>query len=295
MRSRGLVSIAILPILLVSPGEALAHGTQEIGVGLPSPADIAIGAGIGLAAFGYAVGAARLWQRSRNGRQDLSVRVVLFAGGLVVIAFALLSPLAELGEGLFTAHMIEHELIMALAAPLVAFSRPLSVFIWIVPEGLRPIVGQSGRHLVGGLTKPIAASLLHGAAIWFWHLPAAFGAALRDPVFHILQHLSFGGSALLFWGVLFGLPRHRYGTGALHLLVTTTHMSVLAALFVFSEKAFYVQSAHASEWGLTPLEDQQLAGLVMWVPAGLVYLVAALWFFSRWISRAPAEPAFMRP
>ena len=127
--------------------------------------------------------------------------------------------------------------------------------------------------------------MLHGVAIWIWHAPALFEAALERGVLHYLQHASFFGTGLLFWWAL--LPRRRSearGGAVLHLFLTTLHTGLLGVLLVVSPRLWYPANTGGSQfWNLTSLEDQQLAGLVMWVPAGLIYGGAALFLVGLWI------------
>jgi len=131
-------------------------------------------------------------------------------------------------------------------------------------------------------------------AIWVWHLPILFNAALASPVVHGLQHVSFFATALLFWwSLLRGRARTRgYGAAAFYLFITALHSGFLGILLSLTKTLIYPgQTAAAPEWGLTQLEDQQLAGLIMWVPAGVVYAAAALIMVGIWISRSSALPA----
>ena len=129
------------------------------------------------------------------------------------------------------------------------------------------------------LTQPLVAWLLHAVALWVWHAPALFQATLQSELIHTLQHLSFFGSALLFWWALFYGRGGRMGYGAATLYVFTTSIQscALGALLTFSSTLWYPRyQVTTAAWGLSPLEDQQLGGLLMWVPAGVVYLVAGL-------------------
>jgi len=124
--------------------------------------------------------------------------------------------------------------------------------------------------------------LLHGLAIWLWHVPVLFDAAVDQVALHRLQHLSFFGTAVLFWWAV--LWRSEAGAAAWHVVVTMLHTSVLGALMALAPRVLYVaQTATAAAWGLTPLEDQQLAGLIMWVPAGTIYAGTALALIALWI------------
>jgi cytochrome c oxidase assembly factor CtaG len=213
-----------------------------------------------------------------------------------VLASALLSPLHWLSEHLFTAHMLEHELLMAVAAPLLVLARPGGALLWGLPQSWRPAIGGLGQNravaaLWGWHTDPLAATVMHGVAIWIWHVPILFETALQHPVVHWLQHLSFLVTGLFFWwALIYGRARRRgYGAAVLYLFVTALHTGVLGALLAVSGKSWYpIQTAFAAEWGLTPLEDQQLAGLLMWVPAGLIYAGAALVLGGLWIQGSSA-------
>lgn len=239
----------------------------------------------------YAAGAFRLWRRSARSRPLRLRQALLFATGWAILAAALVSPLHALGERVFTAHMIEHELLMAVAAPLLVASRPAAAMMWALPVKLRLAFGAAGQAKVlravwAAVSRPLAATFLHGVAIWAWHVPALFEAALAQGVLHYAQHASFFGTGLLFWWVL--LPRsgreQAYGSAVMHLFFTSLHTGLLGVLLLVSPRLWYpVNAAGAELWSLSPLEDQQLAGLVMWVPAGLIYGGAALLLAGLWI------------
>jgi putative membrane protein len=238
----------------------------------------------------YAAGVFVLWRRAGWGRGIQPWQTAAYTGGWLALTAALVSPLHWLGEHLFTFHMIEHEIVMVLAAPLVAAARPLGALMWGLPKWLRISLSRVLRtrpaaRLWRFLTRPLNATVLHGIAIWIWHAPLLFDAAVtHDPV-HRLQHLSFLLTALLFWWSL--IRRADYGVAVGHLFVTMLHTSVLGALMALAPRVLYqVQTADALSWGLTPLEDQQLAGVMMWVPAGTVYAGAALAFAALWISQS---------
>jgi len=238
----------------------------------------------------YAAGVFVLWRRAGWGRGIQPWQVAAYVFGWLALTTALVSPLHWLGEHLFTFHMIEHEIVMVLAAPLIAASRPLGALLWGLPKRFRIGMGLLLRtrleaQLWRFLTRPVNAMVLHGVAIWIWHAPLLFDAAVtHDPV-HRLQHLSFLLTALLFWWSL--IRRADYGVALGHLFVTMLHTSVLGALMALAPRVLYqVQTADAPSWGLTPLEDQQLAGVMMWVPAGTVYAGAALAFAALWISHS---------
>jgi putative membrane protein len=239
----------------------------------------------------YGVGLRRLWSGAGVGRGVRRWEAACFAGGWLSLAVALVSPLHTLGGALFSAHMAQHEVLMALAAPLLVLGRPLVPWTFALPRARRSTVGGwAKRGWVRGpwraVSGPGAAWTLHAAALWLWHMPLLYGLALRSEAVHGLQHACFLGTALLFWWALLRGRGARLGYGAavLYLFTTAAHSGALGALLTFARSPWYPgYAATTAPWGLTALEDQQLAGLIMWVPAGAAYLVAALWLFAEWL------------
>ncbi|MEO8628173.1 MAG: cytochrome c oxidase assembly protein [Betaproteobacteria bacterium] len=240
----------------------------------------------------YFAGVTRLWRESTRGAGISRWQVSAFWLGWSSLVFALLSPLDLLGGALFSAHMVQHEVLMLLAAPLLILGRPLGPFIWALPTRWRrpaatfcSVTGLQATVRV--LSIPLLAWIVHAAALWIWHVPALFQAALRSEAIHTAQHLSFFISALLFWWALLraragGL---HYGTAVIYVFTTGVHSALLGALLTFAATAWYpAYRDTAPLWGLTPLEDQQIGGLIMWVPGGFVYLVAALALLGMWMT-----------
>jgi putative membrane protein len=220
-----------------------------------------------------------------------------FAAGWLVLVVALVSPLDTLGAHLFSAHMVQHELLMVLAAPLLVLGRPLAAWTWaFAPPGRRRIARAVQAHWLQAcwavLTDPVAAWALHALALWLWHVPGLFTAALEHEAVHVLQHASFLATALLFWwAALGGDARAPRGLGsAVGLLFTTMlHTAALGALLSLAPTPWYAPYiASTQALGMDPVDDQQLGGLVMWVPAGLAYLVAALALLGRLLTRQRA-------
>lgn len=241
--------------------------------------------GIALAAWLYARGVRRVWGRAGAGRGVRRWQAACFAAGAGALIVALVSPLDALGGALFSAHMLQHVILMLVAAPLLVLGAPVVAFLWALPPAWRRRVGGWARRpdvrgawfVVG---HPVSAWLLHAAAVWTWHAPGLYQATLHSRGLHALQHLSFFGTALLFWWAAVELGRHRRrraGFGVLYIFTTAVHSSLLGALLTFSLVLWYpAYAASAPSWGLAPLEDQQLGGLVMWIPGGVVYVAAAL-------------------
>ena len=170
------------------------------------------------------------------------------AAGIIVLAFAFLSPLCALSQALFSARVVHHVLLVAVAAPLLALSRPARV----------PI----------GVGLPF---LMASAALWLWHAPMAYDAALGQKALYWLMQASLFGPAFLFWRAAFSQPG---GAGVIWVFLAYLAMGMLGAILTLAPDAVYATHAAAPMlWGLTALSDQQLGGLIMWMPAGLVYAV----------------------
>jgi len=275
-------------LLLFGASAALAHQT---GIAHDEPPgwtwDPTITGPLLLAALIFWLGWRRLAGRVDRGADRLRRRGWLFAAGLLVTAAALVSPLHEAGERSFAAHMFEHELLMLVAAPLLALAAPLAIMLWAFPSGGRQALGAFGaagpvRSAWRIMTGPVAVTLLQAAALWLWHAPALFDRALASDGWHIAQHLSFIVTALLFWSVILS-PRTPRGVAALCLVVTSIVSGTLGALMAFATSPWYASYARLgmAPFGLTPAEDQQLAGLLMWVPGGLVHAGVALLILHR--------------
>lgn len=217
--------------------------------------------------------------------------VAAFLTGWLGLWLALVSPLHTLSEWLFSAHMTQHEILMLFAAPLLVLGRPLLPLIWALPKTWRRDAGETSRRplirktwLV--LTHPLGAWSIHAAALWVWHAPWLFEATLKSDFVHTLQHASFLGTALLFWWSLIhgGHGLMGYGAAALYVFTTSVHSSILGALLTFARTNWYPSYAiTAPSLGWTALEDQQLGGIIMWVPASIVYLISGLALVAGWI------------
>jgi putative membrane protein len=232
----------------------------------------------------YVAGVMRLWLRAGVGHGVPTWRAACFACGMLTVVASLLTPLHELGDRLFVAHMAQHVLLMTVAAPLLALAAGHAAALWALPRAARrPLAALAAP--VRSLVRLDVATILHGLALWFWHAPAAYAAALALDGLHWLQHASLLGSALLFWQAVLGrrglaVP----GAAIFAIFVTALHSGMLGVLLAFAPAPIYAgQSSGAHDWGLTVIEDQQLAGILMWVPAGLVYALAALGLAALWI------------
>jgi cytochrome c oxidase assembly factor CtaG len=255
----------------------------------------------------YAVGVVRVWRNAGYGRGVGTLQALAFATGWLALLIALSSPLDEWSEQWLAAHMVQHELLMVVAAPLIAIGAPVIGLLWAIPASARhALVHAVERAQVPvfwrAVTAPPSAFVLYGLALWVWHIPALYDEALEHEAVHAVQHLCFFGTAALFWwGIVHGRQgRMGYGAAVVYLFVTAVHGGVLGALMTVSPRVWYAPYLAHHPAGLTPLEDQQLAGLLMWIPAGLAFAAGALFLLAAWlrqsdrVSRFPSRP-LLRP
>lgn len=283
------ISLCLLPFAFASAHEGKPHKLGDLIYtwGL----DPLVIVSLAVSGWLYLRGVRRLWRGAAAGRGVRRWEAYCYAGGWFALFVALVSPLHPLGEVLFSAHMTQHEVLMLVAAPLVVLGRPVVAFLWALPPGWARRAGgraQAGRfkRVWRAVTNPLAAWAIHAVALWVWHVPLLFQATLRSDLVHTAQHIMFLGSALLFWWALIHGPRGLigHGAGVLYLFTTSVHSGVLGALITFAGSVLYPgYSETTASWGLTALEDQQLGGLIMWVPAGLVYIMAGLALCAGWM------------
>ena len=280
---------------IVFSGACAAHGGEAVDAAHRWFDATLFGLLVGVAAL-YGGGVARIWQRAGTGRGVRAADAVRFALGMIAVAAALLSPIDALADRSFALHMIEHELLMVVAAPLLVLARPIEASVWGLPRDARRAVASFARRPVlvrfwAALTRPIAATLVHAIVLWVWHVPALFVAALRSLPLHVLQHFCFFASALAFWWAVAGGATRRAAPISLAcLFATMLQTSALGAALTFAPTPWYADPWQIRAFGLSPLEDQQLGGLVMWVPGALAYIVVALWIVATWLARpSPAR------
>jgi putative membrane protein len=214
-----------------------------------------------------------------------------FYAGWLTLALALVSPIHELGEKLFSAHMLQHEILILISAPFISAAHPGATVLWAFAPGHRANLGGRVHAIerstpVALLTRPLAAWLLEAAALWIWHIPVLYQATLTSDWIHATQHLSFFVTAVLFWSALYGVGRSAmsYGAATFYVFGTAVHCSALGALLTFSSVLWYpVYQQTTQAWGLAPLQDQQLGGVIMWVPSGIVFVVIGLALFAKWL------------
>jgi len=253
---------------------------------------------LALCAAWYAIGVRALWRSAGVGHGVRRGQAACFAAGILTLAIALLSPVDALAETLFSVHMVQHLLLMIVAAPLLALGEPLLPALWALPYRWRLAVGRwwraspRARRTAWAAGDPLGIWLANLAVLWFWHLPGPYLAALGDERLHAVEHLSFLASSFLFWWVVFqpiGRRRLARGGAVVYLALTLMQSGALGAILAFARTGWYsAHAAGAAAWHLTLLEDQQLAGLIMSVPASLVYIGVALALAAQWFILDPA-------
>jgi putative membrane protein len=290
------LAVPLLLLWLLTPATVRAHGG-----GLAPGAlwaawnwEPILLAGLLFAGSSYGRGIRTLWARAGRGRGLKPWQAAAFTGGLLAVFVALISPLDALAGVLFSAHMAQHMLLVLVAPPLLILGRPELALMWALPAASRRGLSRwwqrrrFWRRLWHLVTKPASVWLLHALIFWLWHVPVLYEAALQVGWIHHLEHATFFASAALFWWTLArcrlrgeGLT---YGLGILFVFSTALQGGLLGWLLTFGREPWYLTYAVTTmPWGLTPLEDQQLAGVMMWIPAGFVYALGALLLLGNWL------------
>lgn len=248
----------------------------------------------------YAIGLTRVWRRAGSGRGISTWSAISFAAGWLTLAVALVSPVAWISEFLFSVHMTQHTLLMLVAAPLLTFGHPILAWMWALDDRSREAVARAFRgpralHAWHALTAPLAVFLIQAAALWLWHIPSWYQAALRHDAIHAVEHLCFVlAGSLFWWAMVHGrYGRSGYGLGVLYVFLTAIHSGGLGALLTMSPSVWYSDyAAQAARWNVDALADQQLAGLLMWIPAGVIFIVFGLALIAAWLGEAERRVKF---
>ena len=279
--------------LVIAHGMAaasLAHWDAQPLVVIPLVATLAL----------YLLGLGRLWRRAGAGRGISHWEVASFAAGWLTTAVAVVSPVAWLSEILFSVHMTQHTLLLLVAAPLLAFGQPLLACLWAFDATsrermTRPFRGPRFARVWHAVTAPLSVFLLQTAALWLWHIPSWYEAALRNEAIHALEHVCLLVAGSLFWWAMVRgrYGRMGYGLAVVYVFLTALHSGTLGALLTIAPDpwyATYVEQAHA--WGIDPLDDQQLAGILMWIPAGVIFIVLGLALLAAWLGESERRVKF---
>jgi putative membrane protein len=256
-------------------------------------AELAAAAMLSGAGLAYAVGLSRMWESAGRGRLVRVSQARIFVVAQVVLAVALAMP-----HGSLTAHMVQHVLLLVVAAPLLAMGAPLPTMLWAMPERRREWALGIWRASVQGHARRwalwvSAAVLAQSMVMLAWHAPFLYEAALRHEVFHVVQHASYLVTATVFWWAVGLRATGRHGAAVPVLFVAALPGTVLGAGLTLAGTPWY--EVYPS------LSDQQLAGVVMWGFAGLAYVLAAACVFGLWLAgleretpARPPEPAITR-
>ena len=239
----------------------------------------------------YARGAWVSWTRKDLLRSLRGWQSGSFVVGWFIAGAALLPPLATFATERFAAHMARQELLMLVAAPLIALGRPRMPILWALPlESRKAFTTWLRKH---GRTPPLVPVVAHGVAIWLWHLPPLLELGLRNEGVRALELLTLFGTAFWFFTAIIS-RRMAPGTAVLSVFATVLHTSLLGAFFTFSSTPWY---RFPSAPGLDPLLDQRFAGILMWLPAGFLFGVVGLALLASWLERAdqPAAPSNVEP
>ena len=239
-----------------------------------------------IALYSYAVGPFR--EKYYPAEEFSLSKAVAFQLGVILIFLSLFSALDELGDSyLFSAHMLQHLILTMVGPPLMLIGTPG----WLIQPLLRSrVVLNIGKVLI----HPAIAFTLFNADLWLWHVPSLYDATLFNQNLHILEHLTFIIFGLIFWWPMFspvkdGLPRLSIGGQILYLFFGSMPMVLLGAGLTFAPPLYppYINAPRV--WGLSPATDQQLGGLMMWVPVSLYMIVIMSFLFIRWMQRQERE------
>ena len=286
--------------IVLCSSAALAHGPafhDSIGLWTAWQADPLVVFPLLASGWLFIIGARHLHQRLGRLLPGFGLRQILcFFAGNVLLIIALLSPLEALSGVLLSAHMVQHILLIAVAPPLLVLGKPEVAWLWSLPERWRRGATRSRpfRAVVAlsPCARPVPAALIHMGTLWLWHSPTLFDAAVASDGLHWLEHLLFFGTALLFWRAVIRAHSGREAAAAalIACFITLLQSGLLSALLSFAREALYATPDTAA-WGLTALEDQQLAGAIMSLPMCAIYLIAGLIMALRLVTPSGMEQA----
>ena len=237
----------------------------------------------------YAVGWMRLRRQSVHRKLATRGRLIAYMSGLATLALSLMSPIDRLGSQLFFMHMIQHMLIIQLAAPLLLLGNPFPFMLWALPQAprlqtARLFTDESAfRRLLTAATRPGVAWLVFLTVYLGWHDTAAYNAALTYKWVHNLQHITFLGASLLYWWPIVGNAPHfhrrlpNWGKLAYLLGVIPPNMLVGVSIAFAPEVMYTYYLSVPRIWGFSALQDQQLAGAIMWIQGSEMYIWVALY------------------
>jgi cytochrome c oxidase assembly factor CtaG len=226
-------------------------------------------------------------------------RLAAFLGGLAAIAVALASPLDTLAGGRLSAHMVQHQLLMMLAPPLLWLGAPIAPILRGLPRLIRrpvaaALTSRVLRPMAPLIARPAFGWVAFALAFWIWHAAPLYQLALRSHAWHHVEHACFVATAMLFWRPVIQAWPDRASwprwTMIPYLLLADLQNTILAAILTFSDRLIYPAYASVTVGHLSALDDQAMAGVIMWVPGSLVFLVAAIWLAMEALGGVRAVP-----
>ena len=290
---RRLSTLLAAASVLLTPGGVLAHGADVPAPNLPTVllawrADPVAIAGLLLAAACY-LWAVRRVNREHPGNRQPRFRSWLFLTGLAVIGVALLSPIEAYEGSLFSVHMVQHMLLELVAAPLLLAGAPITLALRVsTPPVRRRLLSILQSRLMHAVSFPVVAWVLFAAVNWGWHFSVLYDQALENQALHYLQHASFLGVALLFWWPVIGADpspwRMPHPVRILYLFLAMPQNSFLGVALSSASTVLYPHYVtNGRDWGLSPLEDQALGGVIMWVVGDVIFLAAMMGVALLWM------------
>lgn len=290
---RRLTLLLVLLGLLAAPAAVLAHGTDA-----PAPTFPAVLfawsfdplAVIGLVMVGAAYAwAVRRVNRAHPANPHPAYRSWLFGGGLLTIFVALTSPIEAYEGLLFSVHMVQHMLLELVAAPLLLAGAPITLTLRVSSRSVRrrllAILQSRVMHVIA---FPVVAWILFAAVNWGWHFSVLYDEALENQLLHYVQHATFLGAALLFWWPVIGADpspwRLPHPVRLLYLFLAMPQNSFLGVALMSASTVLYPHYVtNVRDWGMSPLEDQQLGGVIMWVVGDLGFLAGMAFIVVLWM------------
>lgn len=256
--------------------------------------DLRLDVCIVLLTFGtmYTIG----WLRLRGSRLAARWRLVSYYAGLVLLALALMSGIDVFQTQLFFVHMIQHLFLVMLAPPLLLWANPMPFLLWALPKPERRQIGRlltqksPVRKWLVKMTSPVVVWFFYTANLWLWHDPNPYNSAITDDFLHDIEHLTFFISGMaLWWHYADASPKfhgRRPYTMRLMLVVMTYFQNLLLGVsLTMSPELIYTHYATVPRiWGLSPERDQMIGGLIMWIPGGMMYLIAFLVLVARLVN-----------
>jgi len=278
--------VLIVAGLLPAPAQAALRDLAEDWS--PEPLPVIALALIGLA---YTAGIIRLLGRAKSGGIVVASRIGAMFIGIAALAAALASPLDALADRRLSAHMAQHLLLMMVAATALVWARPTLALIWVFPRGVRQTLGRAWNTMAAPriaptLQRPATAWILFCGSLAFWHLPLMYRWALESESRHALMHLSFLGAGMLFWSIVIEPSRKRrldLGRTILFVFSAAVVAGLPGAVLTFARTPIYHSATPLMPTGMTALGDQQLAGLLMWIPMDLELFAVAAALFAVWL------------